>query len=301
MSRQGFGVFFRSQAKKQKVVVMYNSVSTNNFQYPQLFQSNPKYGDDDHQSWTESIISYRASARHHAAILKLNQRCKPRSDYRWWATISMTEELPAKEVCERWTKIRRMLCDAGIVAGWVTEVDPKTNRVHWHLVASQWPDFDSTYLILQTSQQKLKFKLKSGRIKPHQHCSLSASVSKYVTYICKAGDSHKPVLFQVGTGITKQGTIGKFYLKPKAVYEQYLKEKYSHRTSQGMKQPGALDLVRLLDGWFDGTESKRNLCFKIGTVSTVWWWSEVPCFELYRQWRTEVSNANYDGGYDCWS
>lgn len=271
---------------------MYCSDNRSNFQLPPLFQERPKYGDDDHASWTESILSYGAAARHHAALLKLNQTCKPRSDYRYWATISLTKELPPKSICEQWKKIKRHLRKY-LVAGWTAEIDPNTNRVHWHLIISHWPDFESTYLILQTLGPKLDFKIEADRLKPRFDCSLRKSIHNYIDYICKASDHHNPVLFRSYLGIQKANVIGPFWKKPKGTLDRYLKEKFFHRPNAGMKQPGAVELVNLLHDWLGDYMSWRDLRHKIGTASTCHWWSEVPRYDTFKRWREELSDQNF--------
>ncbi len=266
---------------------MYCSELTHNFQLEPLFQSNPIFGEDDHQSWTESLSSYRSSARHLSGVIELNRRCKGASSYRYAVTISLTEELPANEVRKRWSAICRSLRQSGLAAIWLCEPNTDTNCVHYHLLISVAP-VESLSCILQTLRQKHNcrtwFKQLSKR-----------KINAYINYICKASDHHKPQLFKPST-LTKHGVIGPFWNKPKPVLQDYQKHKFYHRTKQGMNEAGSVQLVELLYTWFGGTMSKRQLCQKVGFLSTLRWWSEFPTYDRYRRWRFSLidSGSNFE-------
>src|SRR5262249_12306352 len=138
--------------------------------------------------------------------------------------INFEAEKPLTEIKTRWSKACRKLKKTGVIALWVIEVS-RSNRVHFHLIVSSVitkAALDEAIKEAMPSREVVRWHHRVQRIRQNEmwqlaHYICKAKVAGYVNgRLVDDYYAAKRVLFKPKLGVRKHGTIGKFWIKPKA-------------------------------------------------------------------------------------
>jgi hypothetical protein len=202
-----------------------------------IHQSHSATGSrEDKPSFTYSINSYLKAADTLARCLIINAKS---TAYGWLATLNIQENLTADGHKRIWAKISRRL--KGIEAFWLREVNWADN-LHYHLIITGEHQEEELADTLRASVEGIKASVHAAPIK---------SVVAWCRYIVKArvagvdnwgewsSDKHhgKRVLFARYCGLSKHGTIGKFWATPLAeLKQQVVREKQAYMACEGERR-----------------------------------------------------------------
>jgi len=239
-----------------------------------IFQDEPecftkfrnRKGQPAPNGFTESISSYIKEAGKELTLLIRNRELQ-KHPYRWEVTINLEKILCPKDVRTAWAKMSRKLNRSGVVAYRIAE-PTKSNKVHFHLlVKSNHTDAELKRIVAAATDG----------IDCHTHLSLIEDEFRYIAYMLKARigvvvggrlikDYHatKRLLFQSKTGIRKVGTVGKFWVQPKAkIWESIRKKK--QQLGEAIAPSEIKGLIQYLYADFFGkTIPKKDLERQIG-------------------------------------
>jgi hypothetical protein len=257
-----------------------------------LFQKQPEYftryrnrqGKPAPKGFTESIQSYVKEAGKELTLLLRNRELQEHP-YRWAATINLEKALSPKDINTTWARIARKLKRSGVVAYRIAEPS-KANKVHFHLlVKSSHTEAELKRIVAAATDG----------IDCRTHVSPIEDEFRYVAYILKARievvvggklvkDYHSPkrLLFQSKTGIRKVGTVGKFWVQPKAKIWESIRQQ-QQQLGEAVASPEMKCLIQYLYADFFGkTIPKKQLERQIGLNV------EEPAI---KEWAAEVQKA----------
>lgn len=217
-----------------------------NSNFYDIHQPQPATGSrDDKPSFTYSLNSYLKAADTLARCLILNSKSKAHG---WLATISIQENLEAHEHKKLWSKISRRVKSRGIEAFWVRETNQE-GRIHYHLIVTG-----------EHQEQELADQLRSSveGVGARVHVAEITNLVAWCRYIVKArvkgvddwGDyssdkwSSKRILFARHCGLSKHGSIGKFWATPFAeLKRRVVKEKQAYRANEEKRRMEETNII----------------------------------------------------------
>jgi hypothetical protein len=157
-------------------------------------------------SWTHSHDGYTKLADKEIQCL-IRRSIITGKNYTHLASINPTIPLCPECIRHYWTKIKRNLQRAGIVAHWVIEINPENHAlVHWHLTIVEGG------ANIKTALQRAMPVEVPCRI----HLEPTGNQVQWVRYVVKGTGHHeKRLLFLPHLGLQKCGQIGKFWAPSK--------------------------------------------------------------------------------------
>jgi hypothetical protein len=259
---------------RERSAYMYSSI------LPLIFLEHPedwRPSSFNLKGWTDTVEGYINEAQKLAACILRNRKLM-RRDYAWAVSINIEKELEPKDIRTTWSKVCRKLNQSGIIALWVREPS-LSNHCNYHLlVKSEQSEAEVKEAIRWAMPNGLPY---HSQVKPIENQIM------YPRYILKArtqGDEskdrwrNKRLLFTPKFGLTKYGTIGKFWEEPKAKLWKVIKHE-EEELADGLNHPGVKNLAKYVHELFNRTISVKELERRFA------WQTENPAIQ---QWITQV-------------
>jgi len=193
------------------------------------------------------------------------------SQFTFFASINIMQDLTAAEMKALWSKVCRYLKGKNVVALYVCEVSRRSNRFNYHmLLRSHTPNMSE---LVKFAAGKVKTNIKVETYDPGEGRFTVRYMTKAKTPKYKNGEivSHdrwarKRVLLIRELKMRKYGFIGQFWpvgMNKDAVWKEIVA--HEKKISDGLQQPGAeqyaLELHELIGGYFTLNRVRRSVGF----------------------------------------
>lgn len=217
------------------------------------------------KGWCDTVAGYLREAKK-LKMLLIRNRILMKAPYRWFLTIYVDFHQSPTEISAWWNKAKRNLARKGIDALWVRE-PTRSNKVHYHLLVKNPISKDQLERIVEDSLP--------SRAIGRWHKSLrqvKKSDWRLVHYLGKAklgGNTKsgkfltdlyrkKRLLFVKKLRIRKLGTIGKFWVKPKAEIWKKIVE-HEKRIGDGLEKPKVKEIAKYAYDFLGGTVPLKTI------------------------------------------
>jgi hypothetical protein len=235
---------------------------------PTIFQTDPPYTKPSMfkaKSWTDSVAGHIYESHKLTKCILRNERLMEHA-YQWHVTIKYEAEQPPSEIRTRWSRTCKKLKKSGVIALWVIEVS-RSNCVHFHIIVSSRISKTALAQALEDAMpsretigwHKSIQRIEAGETWELAHYVTKARISRFVGgRPVEDYYANKRVLFQPNLGLRKHGTIGPFWVKPKAaIWRDIIATEES--IAEGLEQPGVRRLVGHVYELLDRTVPLKKL------------------------------------------
>jgi hypothetical protein len=241
---------------------------------PKLFQVRPKkrvrpLGFTEDGWYTLDGFLYESDKL--ARCVQWARRRYFNSEFTFFVSINITQDLTAADMKAVWSKACRYLTGKKVVAMYTCEVSRRSNRFNYHLlVRSQTPDLMA---LLKFATKTVKTNIKVEAYNPGEgrftvRYMVKAKTAKYHNGEIVSRDrwARKRVLLRRELKMRKYGFIGPFW--PQGMNKESIwKEIVAHerKINDGLQQPGAeeyaAELHELIGGYFSLQRVRRSVGF----------------------------------------
>jgi hypothetical protein len=250
------------------------------------------------KGWTDTVVGYCNEASKEATLL-LRNRLLQGHPYTWDVGINFELEQTPKQISDTWSKVRRKLNQAGVVAYRVLETTTDghgkpTNRVHYHLlVKSQHTKHELEGIIDRSIPEGIPY---------HKHIKPIKNQWGFICYILKArvegrrGEwlkdlyRNERILFRPNLGIKKIATVGKFWTKPKAKIWEEIKAQ-EEQIGNNLEEKKLRRLVNFVhEDFFGGQMARKDIERSIGRHADndgIRRWAE----QVFARWTEQYEQA----------
>lgn len=192
-----------------------------------------------------------------------------KSEFTFFASINIMQDLTAAEMKELWSKVCRYLKGKNVVALYVCEVSRRSNRFNYHmLLRSQTPNLSELVKfaagIVKTNIKVEKYDPGEGRFTLRYMAKAKTAKYKDGEIVSRDRWARKRVLLRQELKMRKYGFIGQFWpvgMNKEAVWKEIIA--HEKKISEGLQQPGAeeyaLELHELIGGYFPLNRVRRSV------------------------------------------
>jgi hypothetical protein len=226
----------------------------------------PGYTED---GW-HSLDGYQYEADKLARCVMWARRRYFQTEFTFFASVNITEDVTAAEMKVLWSKVARYLKNNGVVAFYTCEASRRSNRFNFHLLLRS--ETANLKELLKTATKNVSTNIQVRRYDPGMgrftvRYMTKAKTSKYKNGVLVSRDrwARKRVLFRQELKIRKYGWIGDF-LPPGKNKDGLWDEIIAHerRISEGLQEPGAEDYAAELHELVGGTVSLDHIRRSVG-------------------------------------